>query len=45
MKKIFALLVAVAVIAMIQSCSTSQKHCAAYTKHETGKQPSYHEVQ
>jgi len=45
MKKLFAIMVGIAVVALIQSCSGGQKQCAAYTKHDTGNQPTYHEVQ
>ncbi|MEM9051567.1 MAG: hypothetical protein AAGC47_05900 [Bacteroidota bacterium] len=45
MKKLFALLVGIAVIALIQSCSGGQKQCAAYTKHQPANQPTYHDVQ
>lgn len=45
MKKILAIAFIVVVAALIQSCSSSQKHCAAYTKHDTGDRPGYHEVQ
>gem|GEM_PF-2947092 len=45
MKKLFAIVVGIAIAALIQSCSGGQKQCAAYTKHNTGNQPSYHEVQ
>ncbi|MCZ4407520.1 hypothetical protein O3Q51_01770 [Cryomorphaceae bacterium 1068] len=45
MKKLFSIVIGIAVVALIQSCSSGQKKCAAYTKHDTSNQPSYHEVQ
>ena len=45
MKKFIMVLVGAAAIALLQSCAGSQKHCAAYAKHEAGNQPSYHQTQ
>jgi len=45
MKKILAIAFVLVVAAFVQSCSSSQKHCAAYTKHDAGDRPTYKEVQ
>lgn len=44
MKRIlFLALIAFAVVSMT-SCAGSQKHCAAYAKHDTGDRPEYKDV-
>jgi len=45
MKRLFTILVGMAIVALIQSCSGGQKKCAAYTKHHTDNRPTYQEVQ
>ncbi len=44
MKRIlFIAIVAFAALSMT-ACTGSQKHCAAYTKHDTGNRPDYKDV-
>lgn len=45
MKRIlFFAIVAFAALSMT-ACAGSQKHCAAYAKHDTGQKPDYKDVQ
>jgi len=44
MKRIlFIAIVAFAAVSMT-ACAGSQKHCAAYAKHDTGQKPDYKDV-
>lgn len=45
MKRILILATVAFAALSMSSCAGSQKHCAAYAKHDTGDRPDYKDVQ
>ena len=44
MKRILYLAIIAFAVVSMTSCAGSQKHCAAYAKHDTGDTPEYKDV-